>query len=372
MSKVSAGCISPFEQKTRCKRWRLRVMVDGKEKTRLVTGTKQEAKKELERFRAELMLEHVPGESMLVREYFDAYADARMSNKAVKESTVERWRSEFKAVCFHIGNVKMSELTPAMVEDAYKKMREGDTLSGKPSSGTYLASINSTCYGAFKKAVRDGVVKSNPFDSIDRPKVDTRERKALTAEHAAEVVAMLDPYEKQHIAIMLMLFQGLRRSEAVNVRWDDVDFDSRTIRIENAKTEAGVRVLPMSSLMYDALSVRRDWLRRRRVPENYVVSDWGDPITPHAVNKWWERHAAEFGLEGYTPHELRHTFATLLAEADVHPKMMQGLLGHSSPLTSMRIYAHVHDEAKRDAMAALDEQKLQRCTISRTKHVHEK
>ena len=65
------------------------------------------------------------------------------------------------------------------------------------------------------------------------------------------------------------------------------------------------------------------------------------------------KNRVKFGLEGYTLHELRHTYLTLLAMNSVHPKVMQELAGHYSSQITMDIYTHVNVGAKREAVAAV-------------------
>ena len=62
------------------------------------------------------------------------------------------------------------------------------------------------------------------------------------------------------------------------------------------------------------------------------------------LTKWWQRNREHLGCEQITLHELRHTFATLLAKADVHPSVMQKFLGHSTSRLSLEVYTHVHQE----------------------------
>jgi hypothetical protein len=65
------------------------------------------------------------------------------------------------------------------------------------------------------------------------------------------------------------------------------------------------------------------------------------------LSTWWTNDCARFGLEGFTLHELRHTYLVVLAMNSVHPKVMQELAGHSDPTMAMRIYAHVNLDATR-------------------------
>lgn len=84
-----------------------------------------------------------------------------------------------------------------------------------------------------------------------------------------------------------------------------------------------------------------------------ITNAAGSRVSAYALTNWWRNDRAKFGMEGYTLHELRHTYPTLLALSGVHPKVMQELAGHRSSKITMDIYAHVNMDAKRKAMAAV-------------------
>lgn len=351
--KVSKGTVSALESGARCRKWKLRCRVNGKERSRRFEGTKTEARDALESFRHELMFGVDVDGMPMVGEYYKAYRKSRLANANVAESTARKWDSMMKSVDIHIGKVRMDEVTPMEIETMYALMRSGRTSSGAKASGTYLSTVNAMLHGMFSRACRDGLLESNPFDSIERPRSDTKEKPSLCKSQVSELLDGLDPTNKYHTAIMLMVCMGLRRGEAMSLMWSDVNFGARSISIEKSKTSAGIRTIPMSEYVERFLATRYRDMKSRDAVEGYVVSDWGEKIEPHSMNVWWRRHAEELGLEGYTPHQLRHTFATMLASADVHPKHMQVLLGHASPVTSMKIYAHAHEDDKTRAINAM-------------------
>ncbi|MFQ9178758.1 MAG: hypothetical protein ACLR3C_01785 [Eggerthella lenta] len=92
------------------------------------------------------------------------------------QNTQLRYRRCFKAVSRHIGKAEIALITPEMIEDMYAAMRQGDTLSGKPSSGAYLNQINKTLDLMFRDLVEREVIMRNPIDKVATPKVDTKEK----------------------------------------------------------------------------------------------------------------------------------------------------------------------------------------------------
>lgn len=392
MAKVTGeGSVVQLERdkpRGRCRRWQLRVPVGmdprtGKYKTRThrFEGTYTQAKAALRDF-----IEEVEGDRVLGRtdytfeSYSDRYLEQRRLRKEVAETTQNRQRCQIKAVCHHIGKVRLEQVTPSMLDDMYIAMMRGDTLSGKRSSGSYVNQIHDNITLVFEAAKREGLIAENPCDKATPPKMDTKPKKAIDPAKARKLIESLDPTDPRECAFLLAITMGLRRGEICGLSWGDVDFDRRIVDVSHSldvmgnlkepKTRAGIRLLPLSERTLDALerakeaqaaqfaktnSFRKPW-------EGYLVQDestpviaghYGERVTPASMSRWWMLARDDYGLPGFTLHELRHTYLTLLAESGVHPKVMQELAGHSSSQITMDIYTHVNLEAKRDAVDAV-------------------
>ena len=74
-------------------------------------------------------------------------------------------------------------------------------------------------------------------------------------------------------------------------------------------------------------------------------------MLPHSLSTWWRRNRASLGCEGYRFHDLRHSYATRLAESGVHVRVAMELCGWASVDVAMRVYTHVADAARTDAVA---------------------
>ena len=91
-------------------------------------------------------------------------------------------------------------------------------------------------------------------------------------------------------------------------------------------------------------------------PELAVTADqYGRRCAPGSLSTWWRKHSADYGMSGWTLHELRHSFFSLAAASGVHPAIMQQLAGHSSAQTTMDIYTHVNMDSKRAAVMAMQD-----------------
>lgn len=306
-------------------------------------------------------------------------------NKEIAPSTAKRIQSNCKSACAHIGEANIAKVTPTMLDDMYMAMLKGDSLSGKPSSGTHVHHIHNTLVLVFNQAVREGVLASNPCDNANPPRNDVKEKHAIAPEKVREFVGMLDPGEDSCCAYMLAVCMGMRRGEVCGLSWGDVDFERMTIYVHRSvdvfsnlrgtKTKSGTRLLPMPSFVAAALHTLHESQVKRVAQLNkdrrqhgnahggqiehtdespVIMNISGRRLCPATLSRWWEDDRKLYGLDGITFHELRHTYLSMLALNGVHPKVMQELAGHSDPQTTMQIYTYVNLDAKRSAANVID------------------
>lgn len=141
-----------------------------------------------------------------------------------------------------------------------------------------------------------------------------------------------------HIAdlVRFLLFSGLRRSEALSLRWDDIDWKSRTMRfIDHKGDKQGTKCLPLNPCLEAIL--------RRLLEEAFgpYVFPGRNGDGPHkGLGKIWERLALASGLLPFTPHDLRRTFNTVCAGLGYPPQVFDLLLGHRLPGVQ-GVYTHL-------------------------------
>ncbi|MBR1830295.1 MAG: site-specific integrase, partial [Atopobiaceae bacterium] len=331
-------------------------------------------------------------------EYAKHYVDAREAAGEVEERTVKTLRSTLRQLGHRIGALNMQDVTPQVLEQAYVDLRAGDSLSGKHLSGRTIYNINLSAFLMFQDACEKGVIAMNPLLKVTRPKKDTKEKRALPAEAYRKLLSELDPTERMECAVLLCAALGLRRSESIALSWGDVDFEAGTINVhascdesgglKKTKTEAGNRILPMSPKLAEYLLERKAFMagdfaenapgyvtevkpKSGRYPAGTVevggkhyeldselsvtADEFGRRCKPVSFSTWWKKHCEDYGMDGWTLHELRHSFLSLAAASGVHPAIMQQLAGHSSAKTTMDIYTHVNMDSKRAAVMAMQD-----------------
>ena len=390
--------------RSKCRKWRLVVSLgkdphSGKyrQKARNFEGTYTQAQRALREFVAE-----IEGGNLVKRNgwtfnsYAKHYVDARVAAGEIQERTANSLRGTLKALGHRIGEMRLQEITPEVIEAAYIDLRNGESLSGRPLSGRTLYNINLSAYLMFQDAKEKGIVGENPLDKVPMPKKDTKEKESLSAAAYSSLLAALDPECRMQCAVLLCATLGLRRSESLGLSWGDVDFQDMSVNVyastddhadlKEPKTEAGYRLLPMPQHLADALLRRKEAVMPTLVkyhPDRVAIvvspdgtrpagcveldgkfydvdphvavccdSDGIRPL-PQALSQWWRNHRKNFGLEGWTLHGLRHSFLSLAAAQGVHPSVMMRLAGHKNPNITMKIYTHVNMESKREAMEAM-------------------
>lgn len=228
---------------------------------------------------------------------------------------------------------------------------------------------------AFKVAVEKGVVERNPMDASDirRPKSSKKPKdvRGLTQEEQARFLEALRDFKvprnrnEYKLQLLIELYSGMRMGEINALKPENIDFENGLIHVrstvsrgleyrvfikEGAKTDAGVRDIPINKALEPVLQEAME--RKRRNPLGLVFYDHlkNDLITTSQVNCFFHRICKKAGISVRGQHALRHTFATRCIEADVPPVVLKKWLGHKDIHMTLDIYADVFDSMHNSAM----------------------
>lgn len=378
--------------KAKCRKWRLVVSLGkdpatGKypQKSRAFHGSYTEAEKALAAFVEEIEGGNVVKKSSWTyNEYAEHYMKLREVSGEFAAKTNRSTKTDLRGLGYLIGELKMQDITPRVLEAAAIDLKSGKSRSGRKLTGTTVRAYFKAATCMFKDAKKAGIIGENPFDEIQKPKADTKEKAIMNRDDYGKMLDALNPEDGMQIAVLLCATLGLRRGEACGLSWGDIDFEASTVLIQHAyddfgnlktpKTESGVRLLPLPEFTRDALKKRKaaqiamtpegkptkGYTRKLKdgtldleptVP--VVAGKLAERIDPLKLTGWWRFHRDKFGAAEISLHQLRHTFLSLAAEQGVHPSVMQKLAGHSSPEITMKIYTHINVEAKKAAMEAM-------------------
>ena len=235
---------------------------------------------------------------------------------------------------------------------------------GEGTNRTALQMVKSALRWAARQDV--GLIPSNPIQDIPLDMLVKAPRgDAMPLE---DVAALLEAAAGKPSEIMwrLLLETGARRGEITGLNWGDINLRTGVVTIRKiASPETGgiqtdnrtkgraKREIPLSPGLLEALTDLK--VERRATAFDPVVLDARGRRRASftAVRYWWERDCAAAGIEGYTPHSLRHTFATTALAAGVPVNVVSSILGHASTAVTMEVYAHVTGDMERVAVATV-------------------
>ncbi|MFE3680711.1 tyrosine-type recombinase/integrase [Streptomyces griseus] len=273
----------------------------------------------------------------------------------------------------HLGKKPLIRLTPAQLRSFMAELKRTEV----PPAARF--EVLRVLRNALNRAVREELLTRNVAELVDMPKVTKKEAKPWNAREAITFLRSARAH-RLYAACVLVLVLGLRRSEVLGLRWQDIDFDQRQFTplkqvqrvkgvglvLKDLKTESSHAVLPLPEFCARALEERRELqdLERRIVGDGWgqepgqdliFSSERGGLIDPVGFSRSFNALVKRAGVRRITVRLARHTCGTLLAFLKVHPKVAQAILRHSQISMTMDVYTHVVGDGEREAVTMLAE-----------------
>ncbi len=240
-------------------------------------------------------------------------------------------------------------------------------LSATQSPGSVRKIVNVLSAG-LQLAVDDGRLPANPASRLKMPRQTKRHKKFLTHQQVAELAAAVDAKpsgEGYGLLVLVLAYTGLRWGELAGLRVRDLDFvrgrldvQSTMIEVDGYMEESSPkdyeeRSIPVPEFILEQLSIHvEDKLPSEHV---FVSSKSGSVLRNRTFRRGWFNDAAEeIGIPGLTPHEMRHTCASLAVSAGANVKALQRMLGHSSAKETLDTYSDLFDEDLDSVAVALN------------------
>lgn len=257
---------------------------------------------------------------------------------------------------------------------------EARTKRGKPYSAATVQHHFSTLRNILEYARRFHYIQADPCQDLSPKEKPHREKKTidfLAPEEARKFLACLDsePLFWRCFANVLITC-GLRRGECIGLQWRDIDLGRMELHIERnitvdknapekiriGSTKTGEsRTVPLSPRVYGMLmELRREresTMQIKLLPSTFIFSRQADPskpIYPTEPTRFMRKFIARHNLPDVSPHDLRHTAATLALESGADLKQVQQLLGHRDPGTTMEFYTGVTEERQRQTVEGIE------------------
>ncbi len=270
--------------------------------------------------------------------------------------------------------LKLRQVTPKHIQDFYTKQM------GRVKGAT-VKSYHANIHKAFKDARKLQLIDTNPMECVDPPRKIPFHGQTYTVEEVQKILSLVSGsiYE---IPITMMLVYGLRREEAVGLKWQNIDFDKDTFLITHTVTETKVnghlqviredltknsssyRSLPLvpevkelllkkKQIIYDSRKLYRRCYHRQ--DSDYVcVNEFGYLIKPRTLSDNFKRIIRQNNIHDLRLYDCRHTAASLMLKNGVNMKQIQLMLGHSDYGTTANTYSHLEYKDKIPAAKTME------------------
>ena len=320
---------------------------------------------------------------MTVNTLFDRYMESRKLAESTRVNYLNMWNLRVRD---DIGMMKVVQVKPSHVKLFYAKL-DKDGLSRNT-----IKYLNNLLYPSFEMAVDDDIIRKNPCkDALGDNGEPPKEVEAYSPDQQEKLFRFVEQHKvyNTYMALLgIMIGTGVRCGELIGLTWSDIDLRNRRISINHQliykdygdgykfhistpKTDAGIRELPMTNRVYEAVESLRKRNFMLGLPGSYEIEGYTGfifvtkndrPMMPSAVNNVLyniinaynkteqqnaikEKRQAEY-LPKISAHALRHTGCTRMAEQGIDIKVLQYIMGHAHVDVTMNVYNHITDRAR--------------------------
>lgn len=231
-------------------------------------------------------------------------------------------------------------------------------------------------HSALRQAVKWELIHRNPTEAVKVPRPGRKEMKTLSVGQV-KILFETTRNDREHALWVTLITTGLRIGEALGLRWQDCNFETNSMTIQRAlqrqvgaglvivepKTAGGRRTVHFPPETGTALNDHR----RRQLEERLAAGPaWtdgdlvfcqatGTPMDPSAASRYLRSALDRAGLPRIRVHDCRHTCASYYLSKNVHPSVVQELLGHSSVMLTLSTYSHVTPALHREAVVHMSD-----------------
>lgn len=319
-----------------------------------------EAKKWLEDAKYEDKHNNIGASSqMTVDAWFDYWIN-EIKKPTVRWNTVRNYTERYEHnIKPYLGNMVISEVKPLHCQNVLNGMNE-------KYKGSTMEQCRITMCSMFYYAAINGIIPVSPINKMVKlPKPVEKKVRFLTLEEQNKFLDVARG-TSNYYQFLLILQTGLRTGEMMGLKWEDVDFKKRKIHVRRTlefrygyqefkvgepKTKHGYRTIPMTQVAYEVLKIKEAEKTTRKVSDiryaDFVfLNRKGAPTKNSAYDTTLYKLSEKAGIEHFSMHTLRHTYATRCIEAGMRPKTLQEILGHANIGITMNLYVHNTEEEK--------------------------
>ena len=288
-----------------------------------------------------------------------------------------------------IGDLPIQKLTPPIVQNFYNDRFLNGRIDGKGGlSSKTLRNMHNMFHQAMEQAKINGLIMQNPTDNAIIPKSQKKEMRVLSVQEQLRLLNVVHLH-RLGFAIKFDLATGLRIGELCALKWTDLNYQKKTVKISrtlqriktnqlereeldgsenmtmvvegDVKTSSGFREIPIPDKIWMELLQHQQRQQQEYMslgvpilPDGYIFAmPFGTCVEPSTMRDALNYLLAVAEIEHANFHSLRHTFATRAIEAGMPVKTLSDILGHSQVQITMDLYCHSSIDHMRDSMNAL-------------------
>ena len=212
-------------------------------------------------------------------------------------------------------------------------------ISTSDSSYNYKKNIKSVLSMIYNYCVKAGFVTSNNINLLTIGKKEVViERKVFTDKEIKELFEMIQPTSNINIpaCLVILIYTGLRAGELLALKKENINLKERYLKVDESKTEAGKRIIPISNKIINVIKM----LMESNDKEYLITSDSSyDMIKYNSLRRAFGVFIKKYNMD-HTIHDTRHTFATLLSNANANSTAVKKIIGHTSFELTESVYIH--------------------------------
>lgn len=299
-------------------------------------------------------------DNMTVTEWYDYYMQ-NVKYTSIKSNTLALYNSRFEInIKPAIGDMYLCNVKQAHIQALLNTMAE--TYSGS------VLDITKTLLGLlFRAAVDNELIEKSPVTrSIIVPKTKNKRNRVLSVDEQKEFVNWVKDRAYGDVYI-LALNTGLRCSEIIGLEFSDIDFERGVAHITkqlifrypnpsydfaSLKSKESERTIPLTNVAMEIIKKKLEeknngrYFADERFEDLVFLNSKGKPTSNMLYDSCIKKYCDCYGVEKFSMHVLRHTFATRCIESGMNPKTLQKILGHANMSMTMDRYVHVSDDIK--------------------------
>lgn len=333
---------------------------------------------------------HAKPEKITLDAWFHIWIEEYKENN-VKKGTILTYGQVYKDyIKKELGNKLIKDIRAEQIQKLYNNLyKQGYSIS-------IIKLVRAVLSGMMKQAIKNEIIIKDVMTLVTLPKEKKKgERRVLSIEEQQ----MLIEYSKEskfEVLILLGLSTGMRIGEMLALEWKDINFKKQTLKVtgtlkyyggrgtekDTPKTSSSCREIPLLPSMVNLLKKHKKeqiahklqlgdrWNPVKNLEDLVFLQEFGSPFNAtlfekklkcfiNKANKMEYIRAEEENrepreLKVFTPHTLRHTFATRALENGIPPKVVQEILGHSSITMTLDLYTHVLPQTKSEELKKIE------------------